>query len=95
MKYPSADVLANNKERRLAIECKTTKEKVKYLQHHEVEQLKKFSEIFGAESWIAVKFYRTEWFFTSLEDLEKKSNSYSIDIELMKKKGLVFEELVE
>lgn len=94
-KYPSADILASNKLRKLAIECKTTKEKNKYLQKEVIEQIKTFSDIFGAEPWIAIRFERTDWFFISLEDLEKVGNSFLISKEMAEKKGLLLEELIK
>ncbi|MDP7322313.1 MAG: Holliday junction resolvase Hjc [Candidatus Woesearchaeota archaeon] len=94
MKYPSADVLASNKLRKLAIECKTCIEKNKYLPKEEVKQLKQFADIFGAESWIAIKFKGHEWFFISLADITETAKSFVIDKESIKSMGLLFEELV-
>ena len=95
MRYPSADVLATNKLRRLAIECKTSKDDSKYFTKEEIEQLKTFSNLFGSEPWIGVRFDRTDWFFINLEDLEEKQNSFFISKELAKNKGLSFEELIK
>ncbi len=94
MKYPSADVLASNKLRKVAIECKTTKEKKKYFAEEEIDQLKTFSEFFGAEPWIAVKFDRESWFFINIEDLEKTNKGFTVSIDLAKTKGLLFEEFI-
>ena len=66
--YPPPDLLAGNAIRRLAIECKVTKEKKKYFQAQEIEQLNVFSKNFGAEAWIAIKFPNNDWFFLLLED---------------------------
>ena len=54
--YPAPDILAGNAVRRLAIECKVTKENKKYLQNAEIDQLQEFSRKFGAEPWVGVKF---------------------------------------
>ena len=94
MKYPSADILAANKLRRLAIECKTSKDKNKYLKSEEVAQLKEFSDIFGAEAWIAVKFDRHDWLFLNIEDLKETGNNFLVSIDIAERKGLLFEELV-
>ena len=94
MKYPSADILASNKLRKLAIECKTTKEKKKYFMNDEIKQLKDFSGFFGAEPWIAVKFGKEPWFFINLEDMEKTSKGHTVSLELAKQKGLLFEEII-
>ena len=95
MKYPSADVLATNKLRRLAIECKTSGDKSRYLTKEEVKQLKEFSDIFGAEPWIAVRFDRNDWLFLSLDDLEDTGNNYLVSLKIAENKGLLFEELIK
>ncbi len=95
MKYPSADVLASNKIRELAIECKTSNDKNKYLKKEEVSQLKEFSDIFGAEPWIAVKFDRHDWLFINPEDLKDSGNNFLVSLDLAEKKGLSFGELLK
>ena len=94
-RYPSADVLASNKLRKLAIECKTSKETSKYLTKDEVEQLKLFAEIFGAEPWIALKFNKEEWFFLTLEDLKPTGNAFLVSVDIARNKGLLFEEIIK
>jgi Holliday junction resolvase len=93
MKYPSPDVLAANKRRRLAVECKTSKNRYQYLTNEEVDSLKKFCVIFGAEPWIGVKF-KTGWYFLSLDDIKETNKNFVISMELAKQKGLTFNELV-
>jgi len=93
-KYPCPDVLAGNGARRIAIECKASKGSVKYLTLKEVDELQQFSKIFGAEPWIGMRFDDMKWFFLSLDDLKKSGNSYAASVELVKKKGLLFEELI-
>jgi len=93
MKYPSADVLASNKLRRLAIECKVTKEGKKYFKKKEIVDLKKFAYIFGAEPWVAIKFKGHDWNFISLDDLIETNKGFIVDVEKIKSKGLLFEEI--
>jgi len=95
IKYPSPDVIAGNNLRKLAIECKTSKDKVKYLTTEEIMDLKQYSIIFGAEAWIAVKFDRMEWFFLTLEDIRETERSYMVSEEIVKNKGLLFEEVIK
>jgi len=95
MRYPSADILASNRVRRLAIECKTSKKGSKYVSNEDIEQLMAFSKIFGAEAWLAVKFNRKEWLFLSPDDLKNVGDSHLISIEVAEKKGLLFEEMIE
>jgi len=94
MKYPSPDILATNKIRKLAIECKTTKYDNRYIAKEDVNQLKNFSTIFGAEPWFAVKFNREGWYFINPDDLKKSGKLYVINILTAKKIGLLFEELI-
>ena len=95
MRYPSADILASNKLRKLAIECKTCIEENKYLPKEDIEQLKKFADVFGAEPWIAIRFKGYDWHFVSLEDMLKTKKSFVIDVNTAKNKGLLFEEMVK
>ena len=94
-RYPSPDLLVGNKLRRLAIECKVTKDSKKYFEKKEIGALKKFADIFGAEPWIAIRFKGYEWFFVSLEDMEETSKGFTINAVNAKNKGLLFEEIVE
>lgn len=95
MKYPGPDLIAGNKIRRLAIECKSTKDKKRYLDTHDIGQLKEFCDIFGAEPWFAVRFARANWLFLSLEDIEKTEKGYVIDAEVAERRGLLIEELIK
>ena len=95
MRYPSADVLATNKLRKLAIECKTAKKPWKYIEKEDIEQLKIFSELFNAEPYVAVKFNKKEWLFLTLEDLEETNKNFMINIEKAEIKGILFEELIK
>jgi len=94
MKYPSPDILASNKLRKLAVECKVTKENKKYFEKKSIFALKKFAENFGAEPWIAIKFKGYDWYFISLEDMMETGNNFIVDINTAKSKGLLFEEMV-
>ncbi len=94
-RYPCADLVAGNRARLLAIECKLTKDSKKYVKKEEIEQLREFSSKIGAEPWLALKFPKTGWFFLSLDDLEEKNDSFAGSVELAKTKGLGFNELIE
>lgn len=94
-KYPSPDVLASNALRRVAIECKTLSRTKKYFSNNDIEQLKEFSHKFGTESWIGIRFKGMPWYFLSLDDLEVTGRNLAISVDLAKRKGLLFEDLVE
>lgn len=91
MHFPSPDILAGNKLRRLAIEVKTTKEEKKYFPEEEVKQLINFSSYFGAEPWFAIKFNNKEWAFITPDSLKKAKNALYFEKNLP---FLSFEELI-
>ena len=82
--YPAPDILAGNAIRRVAIECKVTKDHKKYFQNDEIQQLKTFSQKFGSN----------EWYFLMLEDLIDAGKSWSVSLEVAKRRGLTREELI-
>jgi Holliday junction resolvase len=94
MHFPAPDILASNKLRVVAIECKTTKKNKKYFPKEEIKQLKNFAEYFGAEPWIAVKFFRTNWYFLNTEDLRETKKSFVISKKNAESKGLLFNEFL-
>ncbi len=93
-RYPSPDILAGNAMRRVAIECKVTKDTKKYLLNEEIEQLRTFANKFGAEGWIGVRFPSEPWYFLMLEDIENTGKCWLVSLELAKRKGLEVEELL-
>lgn len=94
-KYPSPDVIAGNNVRKIAVECKVTKNVRQYFTKKEIEELQKFSDIFGAEPWVGVKFNNVDWYFLTLEDLASRGSAYSVNIPEAKMKGFLFNELVK
>ena len=94
MKYPGPDLLVGNLVRRMAIECKSTKDNSVYLNEHDVQQLKDFSKVFDARPWFAIKFLRRGWLFVAIEDLDKTPNGYVISFKKAELRGISFEELI-
>ncbi|MBI2654608.1 Holliday junction resolvase [Candidatus Woesearchaeota archaeon] len=94
MKYPGPDLLVGNKTRRMAIECKSSKNTKIYLDEHDVQQLKEFSNIFDAHPWFAVRFARKEWLFIGIDDIDKTKTGYVIDSKKAELRGVSFEELI-
>lgn len=93
---PNPDVLAGNKTRKLAIECKSIKGTTKYLYPEEIDQILTFSSKFGAEPWIAIRFNIKGWYFLKPEELEKtKSSNSIITLKLAEQKGLRFNDLIK
>ena len=94
-RYPSPDILAGNAIRRVAIECKVTKDRKKYFTSDEIKQLQTFSQKFGAESWVGVRFPGEPWYFLMLEDLQETGNNWVVSIEVAQRRGLKVEELMK
>lgn len=69
MNFPSPDVLAGNGSQVFAIECKSTKHKLQYIDAEQIQQLKDFAAKFGATPLVAVKF-SSEWHFCSPDDMK-------------------------
>ena len=93
--YPSCDLLASNRLRKLAIECKITKSESKYFVKDDIKKFKRFADAFGAEPWIAIKFKKSGWFFLNLDDMKETSKCFVIERNLAEKKGFLFEELIK
>ena len=94
MKYPGPDLLVGNLVRRMSIECKSSKTNKIYLNEHDVSQLKEFSKVFDAHPWFAAKFFRKDWLFVSIEDIDKTPTGYVIDEKKAELKGISFNELI-
>jgi len=93
-RYPSPDLLAGNNLRKIVIESKLTKDSSKHFSDADIEQLKVFADMFGAEPWLAIKFSK-DWFFVTPEDLkETRGLNFSISKESARIKGLSFEQLL-
>jgi len=93
MRYPCPDLIAGNNIRKLAIEVKNSGTGYQHLTKREIDELRIFSVMFGAEPWIAVKF--KDWFFLTLEDINQTSSNYSITQEIAQRKGLTFKDLID
>ncbi len=92
MSFPAPDLIAGNKIRRVAVECKVTKDESKYLSIADIDQLKTFSDYFGAEAWVAVKLADNPWYFLSLDDLKVTEKNFVATLEICKSKGFLVEE---
>lgn len=97
MKYPGPDLLVGSKEmnRRMAIECKTSKNPKIYLSQWDINQLKDFADVFDARPYFAVKFPKKEWLFVMIEDIEKTKTGFVIDSEVAERRGILLDELIK
>ena len=94
-RHPNPDLLVSNGRTTYSIECKSSKQKIIRIYKEQVDDLLKFSKIFGAKPFIAVRFNRNEWLFLKPNQLEKsRTGNYRISLELAKRKGKRFEGMV-
>jgi len=93
MSYPSPDIIAGNGRRYLAIEVKMRSSLPLYISKEEVDDLRRFSKIFGAEPILAVKIAKIGWKFLSIEVLKETRTGYKVDEEVFHS-GLEFDELL-
>lgn len=93
MRHPSPDIVAGTPIRKLAIECKNIEGNKLYVPKSEIEELRKYGQMFGAETFLAVKF--DKWYFLILDDLRETEASFSINTEEVRIKGLLFEDIVK
>ena len=94
MRYPSPDLFAAQGNRRLAIECKVTKEQHKYIEKREIEELVHFAKCCNAEAFVAVRFKGTEWAFLRPGELIEKGKSYMVNTDHTLRQGRSFDKLI-
>ncbi len=94
-KYPSPDVIAGNGGRILAIECKVCKGDNQYFTKQEIEELQTFSKMFGAESYLAVKFAKKGWFYMKPEHLKETEKSFAMSRAMCDLYGKSLEDVVK
>lgn len=98
IRYPVPDIVAANNIRKVAIECKTVKDAV-YIDKKEIDDLKIFSNAFGAEGWVGLRFGQEsgqgKWFFLGVEELKATKTGFTANLALCQMKGLLFEQLIK
>ena len=94
IKYPTPDIVAGNGLRHLAIECKSSGERRRYLTREEVSSLVEFARAFGAEPWIGARFNAQSWYFIAPQDLEESGKLFVVDAKKARLSGILFEELI-
>ncbi|MBW2964114.1 Holliday junction resolvase [Candidatus Woesearchaeota archaeon] len=94
-RYPAPDVIAGNNVRKVAVECKATRDVRQYFTKKEIDELVVFANTFGAEPWVGVRFDRLDWYFLTIEDLGGNGEGHSVNIAEAKRKGFLFDEFVK
>ena len=82
----------------LAIEIKTSRQNVFYIQKEQIEGLQLFADRIGAQSYVAVKFVgkRMDYMFLSAPDslTQSKGGSYRVAVDDLKNQGIDFYTLI-
>ena len=84
------DLIAGKSRKKYCIECKTSKDKKRYIDKRQIEDFLIFSEMFGMKPLIAVRFNHEGWFFLLPRYLEKTGSGLAVSLETAKKKGKRF-----
>ena len=93
-KRPLPDVVAGNGKIYLAIEVKTTTKDKVYIDESQIDDLCKFSETFGAKSYIGARFKYTKWLFLEPENTPRTRNgNYKVEKDYALEKGLEIDEI--
>jgi|TARA_Y100000310_G_scaffold339100_1_gene430722 Holliday junction resolvase len=93
---PAPDILAGNRDKLLAIECKAIKNKSHHFNKKEIDELKLFSNIFGATAIIGMRFNGKGWYFLDVNSLiPNKNGNFTISLNLSEKTGIRFDKLIE
>ena len=99
-KMPRPDVFAGSAKRNmlLALEIKTSRQEVFYVQKEQIEGLIEFANRVGGKPYLAVKFVgkRMDFLFLAIPDslTESKGDSYRISINDLKIKGVNYTTLI-
>ena len=91
----ACDLIAGNSSKKFAIECKTSKEKKRYIDKQQMADLKEFAKKFGFPPLVAVKFNRQGWWFIEPEGLEDTGKGLAISLDNIKIKGKSFDDLLK
>ncbi len=90
MDNTSCDLIAGKEGKKYCIEVKASKKTSKYITKKQIEEFMIFSQIFGLEPVIAVKFNRQGWFFLSPRDLEDSGKNWKVSLKIAQEKGKRF-----
>jgi len=86
----ACDLIAGKKGKKYCIEAKSSKSSVKYISKEQIEEFMIFSEIFGLNPVIALRFNREGWLFIHPRQLRDTGKNWAISLEEAKAKGKRF-----
>ena len=91
MENADCDLLAGKKGKgKYAIEVKSSKKPYKYITKEQIKNFMTFSDMFGLNPVVALKFSRNGWFFLHPKHLKEIGKSFMITLEDAEKKGKEF-----
>lgn len=91
MENADCDLLAGRKGgEKYSIEVKSSKKPAKYISKDQIERFIIFSEIFGLNPVVALRFNREGWIFINPDQLRDTGNNWAITLEEAKEKGKKF-----
>ena len=89
------DIIAGKNGFSLAIEVKASSKDKIYVDKTEIEDLKTFSDAFGSEYYLAVKFNYCDWMFFKDEELFETEKSYRIEKDLSEESQKTIDEVCQ
>ena len=90
MENAECDLIAGKKGKKYCIEIKSSKKTSKYISKEQIEKFIIFSQIFGLNPIIALRFNREGWFFIEPKHLEDTGKNWVVTLETARKKGKRF-----
>jgi Holliday junction resolvase len=93
---PSPDVIASNGKTTLAFECKFFSADYILLNYSQIAQLVEFSQRFGADPWIAVRYEGKEWRFLDMARIRRTTGeNFKVSKNFAYEDGHTFDALLE
>lgn len=90
MENADCDLIAGKKGKKYAIEVKASKKPIKYITKEQIENFLIFSDIFGLNPVIALRFNGNGWLFLHPKKLRDSGKNMVVTLEEAKKKGKKF-----
>jgi len=89
------DIIAGKDGFSLAIEVKASSKDKIYVDKTEIDDLKTFSDAFGSEYYLAVKFNYCDWMFFKEDELYETEKSYRIEKNLSAEKQRTIDDVCQ
>jgi len=91
MENAECDIIAGKKGgKKYSVEVKSSKKPIKYITKDQIERFIVFSEIFGLNPVVALRFNREGWFFVHPKKMRDSGKNWVIKLEEARKKGKRF-----